>query len=289
MKRRSHVIAILAVIWCALCTLNLADEPSDEDSESDVAEVAEVAEVAKAFVEKCRLTAGVKKGSELTLHPKPLLRWSNPTAGRVYGDVYLWTANGRPCAVASYYRWFTPNWGDTFEITSLTDGPITAQSEGVQFWNTSTAGLTMQSLQNADLPASTAAARLTQMRRLASGFVVELLDTRNNDSGVDRDLRLLNQPVFRYPTPGGKSQYVDGAMFAFVEGTDPEVLLLLEANGDASNPSWSFGFSRMNRDSLRITYRDLEVWTAPFVEQWDGRFREPYAIYAMRKPLPSVP
>jgi hypothetical protein len=117
------------------------------------------------------------------------------------------------------------------------------------------------------------------MRRIAGDFVARLDDTRGNDSGVNRQLRLLPQPVFRYPMAKEKSSYADGALFAFVEGTDPEAFLLLEAAESNGGLVWKFGLVRMNRDALRITYRDKEVWSAPFIEQVMGRTKEPYSLF----------
>ena len=52
---------------------------------------------------------------------KPLLRWSNPTAGSVFGEVYLWTVHERPVAIASIYRWYHPFKDSTVEVVSITD------------------------------------------------------------------------------------------------------------------------------------------------------------------------
>src|SRR5262245_13176559 len=42
----------------------------------------------------------------LQMRETPLLKWSNPSEGALFGSVMLWTAAGRPMAVASIYRWF---------------------------------------------------------------------------------------------------------------------------------------------------------------------------------------
>ena len=52
--------------------------------------------------------------------------------------------------------------------------------------------------------------------------------------GVDRDLRLLTTPIARYGKAGGDPE--DGALFAFVEGTDPEVFLFVEARAGHGRP-----------------------------------------------------
>ncbi|MEZ6129492.1 MAG: hypothetical protein R3C59_12485 [Planctomycetaceae bacterium] len=68
----------------------------------------------------------------------------------------------------------------------------------------------------------------------------------------------MAQPVFRYsPTD---PELVDGAVFAFVEGTDPEAVLLLEARRSDGDPGWMFGFARMNIHPLQATHNKTAVW-----------------------------
>lgn len=242
-----------------------------------------VAATAKEFAGRCEFTAGEAGNAKLALHPEPILRWSNPTVGTVFGEVFVWTDNGRPAVIASWYRWFSPDWGRTLEVCSLADSRLTGQVDDVRFWVTEKPGLTLKPLANADAPAKTPAARLVQMRRLAGDFVANLADTRGNDAGVKRQLRMLTQPIFRYPAPNAKAVYSDGAMFAFVEGTDPEAFLLLEATQAGAEPQWQFGLVRMNGDALRIAFRDKEVWSVPKIENPLNLSKEPYALFSLEQ------
>ena len=67
--------------------------------------------------------------------------------------------------------------------------------------------------------------RLVQTRSLAREFSGHTIDVNKERW----ELRLLSQPLFRYEKPEG--DVIDGALFAFVTsaGTDPEVVLALEA------------------------------------------------------------
>ena len=65
--------------------------------------------------------------------------------------------------------------------------------------------------------------RLRQMRHYAGEFTSD--QTRRD--GITRDNRLLTQPIYRYR--GTESPLIDGAVFVFAQGTNPEVYLLLEA------------------------------------------------------------
>ena len=68
--------------------------------------------------------------------------------------------------------------------------------------------------------------------------------------GSDREeLRLLPQPVYRYESEDPEVQ--DGGVFAFVQGTDPEVLLLLEAVRTEGGLVWIYGFVRGTRGFSR--------------------------------------
>lgn len=71
---------------------------------------------------------------------------------------------------------------------------------------------------------------------------------------------------------------LDGALFVFAEGTDPEANLLLEALG-GDTPAWNFSFARMNIVEFRGKHRGREVWHVDAVS-WDTVFdrQEPYAI-----------
>lgn len=277
---------VVAVLLVSGPSLSAQEQPADKpEAESEVAKRSReelqlsVAASAREFVGRCEFTAGEAGNGKLALHPEPILRWSNPTAGTVFGEVFVWTDNGRPAVIASWYRWFSPDWGRTLEVCSLADSRMSGRLDDVRFWNTEKPGLTFKPLANADAPAKTPAAKLVQMRRLAGDFVANLADTRGNDSGVKRQLRLLTQPIFRYPAPNEKADYSDGALFAFVEGTDPEAFLLLEATKSNDDAKWRFGLVRMNSDALRITFRDKEVWSVPKIEHPLNLSKEPYVLF----------
>lgn len=265
-----------AILWLLLSTMSgqlSSDQAATPSGSDDEALRATVAASAKEFAGRCEFSVGAAGSAKLVLHPEPILRWSNPTVGQVFGEVFVWTDNGRPAVIGSWYRWFSPYSSRTFEVCSLTGGRASGRINEIEFWNTAKSGLTLKWLAEADAPAKTPATRLVQMRRLAGDFAAHLADTRGNDAGVKRQLRLLPQPIFRYLAPKAGSTYLDGALFAFVEGTDPEVFLVLEATDEVT---WEYGLVRMNGDALRITFREKEVWTAPKIDNLLNQIKEPY-------------
>ena len=108
-------------------------------------------------------------------------------------------------------------------------------------------------------PAGTAVRRLNQMRALAREYSAAV-------TGWDKDqqvLRLLPQPVYRYGRPGGA--VADGALFAYCKGTNPEVLLLVEAVKDGKGLQWQYAFARMSSRACEVRREDKVVWSVPLV------------------------
>jgi hypothetical protein len=72
-------------------------------------------------------------------------------------------------------------------------------------------------------------------------------------------IRLLATPIDRYESAA--QGVVDGALFAFTKGTDPDAFLLIEARGKKDDVEWQFSFARFNRScALRAVLKDKEVW-----------------------------
>jgi hypothetical protein len=139
-------------------------------------------------------------------------------------------------------------------------------------WATERAGITWTTLLDESAPADKPAQRLIQMRRLAEQFSARLSDNPNE---TDSQLRLLTQPLYRYP-PDAQGA-VDGAVFAFVQGTDPEVLLLIEAASDESARVWRYAVARFTHVAADVRFRDRSVWQCSKAEPYVGD--QPYFLY----------
>ena len=218
-------------------------------------EAAEAEKLCAGELPRWKLTAD---GAALDAPKESVLRWTNPSAGRVYGNTYLWLRSGRPAAVGCLFHNVQP-WG-TFngELAALTGPKLAATRDDKVMWEpdsewrwAAVPGVT---------PAATASQRQVQLKALAGEFVVELLDTRNVPRGEDQTPRLLPKPLYRYDATLTKT--LDGALFAFVVGTDPELLVLIECDTAAAKPEWKFGVARMNRDTIRLKRQGETVWEA---------------------------
>jgi hypothetical protein len=76
-------------------------------------------------------------------------------------------------------------------------------------------------------------------------------------------LRLLPQPVYRYGRPDGA--VADGAIFAYCKGTNPEVLLLVEAVQNGKDLQWNHAFARMSARGCAVRREDKVVWSVPLL------------------------
>jgi hypothetical protein len=200
---------------------------------------------------------GESSDDDFVLADEPILRWSNPEIGEIYGGVFLWTRDGRPRAVASMFKWYSPFTHCTHEFQSLSTEPISADRSGETVWTASKPGVEFQPVPGAPAPAGNPGRRLAQMRDLARRFSAAVIDAEHGTRG----LRLLSQPLYRY---GGEDASVaDGALFGFVLGTDPEVLLMLEMRRDAGgDPRWEYALARLEFLELEVTLGDESVWSA---------------------------
>ena len=280
--RRPLPMALLALtLWIGR---GGADEPKAADSKEESARATAATELAGKEAARYRIEPEDGANRPLTLETKPLLQWSNPVAGSIHGSVFVWTDRGRPAAVGSIYKWYSPNTHLGVELHSLAPGPLTASRDGRTVWTPSRGGVTFEPIPDAPTPADSAGGRLRQLRALAKEFAA----TETTREGLKRELRLLTQPVYRYESTD--PDVIDGGLFAFVEGTDPEVLLLIEARRTPKGPRWQFAAARMNSIELKMSFQKREIWSAPVIPWEQARnHREPYSlfIYGSDKGIPG--
>jgi hypothetical protein len=244
---------------CLLACLALpALAAADDDRSRD--EAAEADRICAAELPRWRLTAD---GTALENPTESVLRWTNPFAGRVYGNTYVWLQDGRPVAASCLFRYFEPYRSFNGELVALAGTKLIAKRDEKIMWHPKDVW-TWQPVPGAPAPAATAPQRLVQLRGMAGEFSVEILDTRNVAKGEEQAPRLLPKPLYRYEAERTKTR--DGGLYAFVVGTDPELLVLFECDTAAAKPEWRFGAARMNRYLIRLKYKGETVWEVPEVK-----------------------
>ena len=215
----------------------------------------------------------------LELNKKPVFEWVNPAKpGGQLGSIFLWLRDGRPAALACIFsqpREKLPGRVIIHELHALDPEKLVVKRDEYNQWKPQ-AGLERKELPDSGAPAAAPGARLVQMRRLAQEFGGHEVDR----DGKRWELRLLPTPLYRYPS--AKTGVVDGALFALISsaGTDPEVLLVIEAKEHRGKMRWEYVCGRFSDWELRVQRKGKEVFASVPSEQ-NAFSHDPLHLYRL--------
>ena len=201
--------------------------------------------------------------------PQCVLRWQNGTRGTQESDgmFVLWAHQGRPDASASIF----PFEGSIhYELVSLSResklvGAKTAALSGRRQRPESRSKISRCSRTRRH-PGCAAQADEGPRRPVQGRF-----DRPEGGQIGPRGTALLPRPLYRHElseAPGPGADRIDGGVFAFVQGTDPEAILLLEAVHPDGRPRWQYAFARATSAGLEARLDKPVVWAVDFL---DGR------------------
>jgi hypothetical protein len=244
---------VLALAF-VLASVAAAEEPEKSNDEQRAEHQARLLEVASSI----RLLADPEReDSAVKLVAEPILRYTDNTRQIDGSSLWVWSGGGRPTAIVAveYYpndrrgpRWL-------FEIASLSTKRIAAHREPELNFTAKEPGLSFAPLADAEPPADRPARRLIQMNAIARRFAVHTFATV--DGRIE--LRQLSRPLLRYSDD--KAEILDGAVIAFTYGTNPEVLLVLEARKRGDTPAaWHYAFAQMTGAAIVANLDGKEVW-----------------------------
>jgi hypothetical protein len=218
---------------------------------------------------------------KVELRREPVYTWTNPIrGGEQDGAVFVWTCRGRAEVIGTFFSY--PSTGPrnlNHELHSLSTSTLAVtRPGGANTWTPQAPGIEPAPIADAPAPAPSPAQRLLQIRELTRAFSATSEDLKEKRW----ELRLLPQPLFRYES--SDPDVLDGAVFAFVTsaGTDPEVILVIEArrpSGPASAaPTWHYAIARFSDLRLWVRHQGKEVFTAPPIP-WDAPEQDPRQRY----------
>jgi hypothetical protein len=248
----SRSIAAVTIVAMLFVSIAWADEKEISDSQR-AEHLAHMKEVASSI----RLLAkSTNPDSAVELKQEPLLRYTDNTRFNYESTLWIWASGGRPTALVAveYYPRHPkgPRW--LYEVASLSTQRIAAQREPDLRWTAKEPGLKLRPLDDAKPIAEKATRRLSQMKEMCRRF------TANESAVVEGrvELRLLSSPLYRYID--AEAGVVDGAIFAFANGTNPEVLLVLEANDNKDSPPWHYALVQMTGGAVSVELDGKEIW-----------------------------
>jgi hypothetical protein len=207
----------------------------------------------KDAASRYRFQAAAGEGATVLI-PDPVLRWSNPVAQEEDAGLFLWTRQGRPEVAAQFFvrknLWM-------HEFQSLSEAPFSVDWRGQTIWAPRQAGLLFHVEPDGQPPDSSAVRRLRQMRAVAESFSASVEFQYDKESHYE--LRLLSRPLYRYGSADGK--VLDGTLWAFVQGTNPEVLLLVESRPAPDHTlRWNYAFAAMTSYPAQARRNGKSVW-----------------------------
>jgi hypothetical protein len=256
--RRMMTLTGLLVVVALVQNIPADEPPAGEDSQEETKKLSERIEKSIDWYEVLP-----EIGATRALRPQPVMRWRNVARGQD-GEamMVIWAHNGRPEALASIFPWegyLCHEFGSLSRRTKL----VARDKNGV-VWSPNVAGVEFKNVPDAPPPADTPVARLRQMKAMAERFKATMTGWKGDNSDRE-ELRLLPRPLYRYELKEAKEaspHLLDGALFAFVMGTDPEVVMVLEAVGAADQVVWQYAFARATSGGLETKLDGNVVWTA---------------------------
>jgi hypothetical protein len=213
----------------------------------------------KALVRSFKVVAIDTEGKETpaAASDEPRHSWTDPTRDFHGGALWVWRASGRPVAVLGlelYESW-------SLEFAAVSPGRIKAENPDVR-WTPRPGGITFHEIIDAPKPAASEAERLRQIRDLIKEFTAREHWLNPEGHGPHYALRLLTHPIDRYSD--SSSGIVDGAIFVFANGTNPESLVMIEAQRHGDDPpKWSFAAVPFSHAEVTLKLGTRDVWTAP--------------------------
>jgi len=195
----------------------------------------------------------------------PVLRTNDPTRNEVDGALWLWLDGERPVAGLGMIYYSTAKWN--YECVSLIDDPLILTGRPTWAWQPRASARTWTGLDDA-VPEA-ARARQLALRALPRQF--EASEVRR---GERFPLRLIGQPIYSYSVPD--EGVTDAALFAVSNGTNPEILVQVEARLADGKRRWHVAFARLTAAEATVKLGEKELWKVPAIAQGESNPREVY-------------
>lgn len=261
----------IAILFVSLCGPTTAAEPLSP------AQRRERVQMIRTMMQSFNPMIGEEGARKpLTLAAEPALLYADNERDLSDASVWMWEADGKLAALTGT-EW-RPKEGTggvwSFECASLTPDTLRVTIPAGD-WTFKRGAVRLQPLPDAPSAAMSRPQRLVQLRKIADRFTAASLNPQQGRI----ELRRLAAPLYRQAeTVAG-----DSALFAFANGTNPEVLLLLSTEGPGQ--PWNYTVASMSGDGASAQLDEREVWR---VDKYIGLNSRPAYINGQfkSKPLP---
>jgi hypothetical protein len=189
---------------------------------------------------------------------EPVFHHAQDVEGSSRGSVWLWVEpSGRPAAICDVFLFdeLARGYSLNNEWHSLSASPLRAESSQGPLFSARGSGLEWKPIPGAQAPADKPPARDRQALRLAERFSADEI----NHKKERYRLRLLTRPLYRHDSIDSPVS-LGGALFAFCQQTDPELLLLIEARKSDAGYRWEYAVAGFSNMDLYLQLDGREVW-----------------------------
>ena len=260
------------LIWPVTCWLLFGHLGVAQESTADKAAREARLEAMRKIAARFTVKAGQgEQARTVPLMASPILRFNDPAREFHDATLWAWGGKGRPVCLLAIEQ-YKDSW---FECISLTDEPLTAEAKALK-WQPKPPGITWQAFTDAPKPAQDAPRRLAQMKTLLGKLTAHEIGR----TGSRYELRLMTTPLHRYTD--SEPELLDGAIFAFAYGTNPELLAVMEARGPADASAWHVAFARCGTAEPRVMLGDKELFHLPYATP--TKPTDPYWNFSYRFP-----
>jgi hypothetical protein len=192
---------------------------------------------------------------------KALLFYSDPTRNNDRGSVWGWGRKGRPLALLELFQSMTDRTRWAFAVCNTSGGKLRATRAGQPWWRENDSAAELTDIPGAPAPSPEAAQRQRQLKQLAQKFTGHQFWDPDN---TRYELRRLERPLHTYRDEAGG--VLEGGLFTLANGTNPEIMLFLEARVDPKDSKkaiWRYTVGRLAHAELHMQYEGKEVFSAP--------------------------
>lgn len=256
---------------------NGAPEEKQEDADS-------LLKLAKEHMDRFEMSRAGKDEVVVELYPRPLLTYGDSARANKDGTLWAFGASGRPLAVLELYQGNEISTQWTHAVTLTGRDKVTMKTPVAAVWKPESLQIEPVPFADAEAPREREQRRLSQLKDLARRFTAhEFWDPENSRF----EMRLLAQPVHRYADAEAGIQ--DGAVFVLAHGTNPEVIVLIEALGKTLETSrWHYSFARLGSAELHVELDGKEVWKQGRTPGVAGRPSDPYWLFITPREVPAA-
>jgi hypothetical protein len=268
----THFVPRLACLFAAL-VVALAAAPlvADEKASQFARRREQLLAEMRALAEKSKVSYVSGRGQP-QLADEPIFRYDDQPRGFIDATMWIWTDGGRPVALQKIEAKYhvdrnVPQWGYCF--ASVSSERIAARWAGAPDYRSRESGADFRELADAPAVALGNVQRKRQAREISRQFTgTMLMDPQNN---VTQEMRLLTTPLYEYSD--AETKLLRGAVFALaINGTNPDLLILLEVRGDGEAARWHFAPARMTSGGVTLRHKDQKVWEVPWVHGREAPF-----------------